>query len=69
MTGTVYTETVVHVAPTQFLNEAPYQVAIVSLDAGGRLTARITGDRVTIGDRVELAEERDQVSYYRKINA
>lgn len=69
MTGTVYTETVVHYAPTQFVNEAPYQVAIVSLDQGGRLTARIADERVAIGDRVELAEERDGISYFRKINA
>ena len=66
MIGTVYTETVVHVAPTQFVGEAPYQVAIVSLEDGKRVTARITGDRVAIDDRVELAEERNGVSYFRK---
>ncbi len=50
--GVVYTETVVHLAPPAFAAEAPYQVAIVTLENGSRLTARITGERVTIGDAV-----------------
>ena len=70
-TGTVYTETVVHSAPEQFAAEAPYQLAIVSLngdgDEGGRLTVRIEGPRVAIGDKVELAEERDGIPFYRRV--
>jgi len=65
-TGIIYTETVVHAAPEQFAAEAPYQLAIVTLDEGGRITARIAGDRVAIGDRVELAEERAGVPFFRK---
>ena len=38
--GVVYTETVVHAAPEQFVADAPYQLAIVSLEDGGRLTVR-----------------------------
>jgi uncharacterized OB-fold protein len=38
----------------------------VSLDSGGRLTARISGERVKIGDKVELAETRNGVEYFRK---
>ena len=64
-TGIVYTETVVHAAPEQFAAEAPYQLAIVTLDAGGRITARISGQRVVIGDKVELAEERGGVMFFR----
>ena len=66
MTGIVYTETVVHAAPEQFVAEAPYQLVIVSLDKGGRLTGRMAGDRAAIGDRVELAEERAGVPFFRK---
>jgi uncharacterized OB-fold protein len=66
-TGTVYTETVVYAAPAALAAEAPYQVAIVELDLVAsvaqavspadsshvtRLTARIRGERVAIGDRV-----------------
>ena len=65
-TGTVYTETVVHAAPAQFLADAPYQLAIVSLDGGGRRTVRILGGRVKIGDAVEFAEDRNGVAFFRK---
>lgn len=64
--GTVYTETVVHAAPEAFVQDAPYQVAIVILDHGGRVTGRILGDRVVIDDRVELIDTRDGVPYFRK---
>ena len=65
-TGVIYTETVVHAAPEQFAAEAPYQLVIVTLDEGGRVTARVAGDRVMIGDRVELAEERAGVMFFQK---
>ncbi len=64
--GTIYTETVVWSAPEAHLKEAPYQMAIVLLDAGGRLTARILGDRVRIGDAVIFEEYRDGVPFFRK---
>jgi uncharacterized OB-fold protein len=64
--GTVYTETVIYSAPEAFVAEVPYQTAIVSLDAGGRVTGRILGDRVEIDDRVAEVEERDGVPYFRK---
>ncbi len=51
-TGTVYTETVIYSAPEAFIKYAPYQTAIVTLDGGGRVTGRILGDRVAIGDHV-----------------
>lgn len=65
-TGTVYTETVVYSPPQIFVNDAPYQIAIVTLDGGRRLTGRIAGDRVAIGDRVTLAEFRNGIPYFRK---
>jgi uncharacterized OB-fold protein len=70
-TGVVYTETVVHAAPDQFVADAPYQLSIVSLDGGGRLTARITpGERVAIGDSVELdqavTDARNGIPFFRK---
>jgi uncharacterized OB-fold protein len=68
--GTVYTETIVHSPPEQYAADAPYQLAIIDLDAGGRLTVRILGkephERAHIGDRVEFVGERDGVAYYRK---
>jgi uncharacterized OB-fold protein len=66
-TANVYTETVVFAAPEQFVADAPYQLAIVIHEDGSRATVRITGDRVAIGDRVELVENRDGIAFYRAI--
>lgn len=67
MTGTVYTETVVHLAPEVFAKDAPYQVAIVTIEDGSRVTGRVLGGRVAIDDRVEQVETRDGVPFFRKI--
>jgi uncharacterized OB-fold protein len=64
--GVVYTETVVHSAPEAFVNEAPYQIAIVTLDTGRRLTARILGERAQIGDHVDFVELRNGIPFYKK---
>ncbi len=69
MTGTIYTETVVWSAPAQYASDAPYQLALVDVDGAARTTARIIGDHVIIGDRVELAETRDGVPFFRKQTA
>jgi uncharacterized OB-fold protein len=66
MMGVVYTETVVHMAPPAFEKDVPYQVAIVSLDTGERVTARIEGAHVSIDDRVTLVDTRDGVPFFRK---
>jgi len=67
----VYTETIVHAPPEQYAADAPYQLAIVDLKNGRRLTVRILGkepeDRARIGDRVEFVEEKNGVPYYRRV--
>jgi uncharacterized OB-fold protein len=65
-TGTVYTETVVHLAPERFAADVPYQVIIVVLDSGDRVTARVEGDRVAIDDRVVEIDSRDGIPIFRK---
>jgi uncharacterized OB-fold protein len=65
-TGTVYTETVVHAAAERFAAETPFQVIIVDLDGGGRVTARADGERVSIGDTVVETESPDVVPHFRK---
>ncbi|HVX67396.1 MAG TPA: OB-fold domain-containing protein [Bryobacteraceae bacterium] len=62
----VYTETVVHSAPEAYVGEAPYQIAIVILEDGSRVTGRISGERVAIDDEVISAGTRDGVPYFRK---
>jgi uncharacterized OB-fold protein len=65
-TGTVYTETVIYSAAPAFSADVPFQTAIVSLDEGGRVTGRVTGDRVSIGDHVTEVEIRDGVPFFKK---
>jgi uncharacterized OB-fold protein len=64
--GIVYTDTVVHLAPERFAADVPYQVIIVTLDDGSRVTARVEGERVAIDDRVVDAGARDGIPYFRK---
>jgi uncharacterized OB-fold protein len=64
--GVVYTDTIVHLAPQRFAADVPYQVIIVKLDDGSRVTARVDGERVTIDDRVVEAGLRDGIPYFRK---
>lgn len=64
--GIVYTDTVVHTAPERYVSEAPYQIAIVDLGEQHRVTARILGERVQIGDAVQFSEWRAGVPYFTK---
>ena len=53
-------------APPAFEKDVPYQVAIVTLDTGGRVTGRIEGERVSVDDRVALVDSREGVPFFRK---
>jgi len=64
--GVVYTDTIVHLAPERFAADVPYQVIIVKLDDGSRVTARVDGERVVIDDRVVESAMRDGIPYFRK---
>ena len=64
--GTVYTETVVFSPPEAYVNDVPYQLAIIQLDSGRRLTGRIDGERAQIGDHVTFFEFRNNVPFFRK---
>jgi uncharacterized OB-fold protein len=64
--GTVYTETVVYSPPEAYVNDVPYQLAIIELENGRRLTGRIDGDRAQIGDKVKFVDFRNNVPFFRK---
>jgi uncharacterized OB-fold protein len=64
--GTIYTETVVYSPPEAYVNDVPYQLAIVELASGRRVTGRVDGERVHIGDSVQFAEFRNNVPYFSK---
>jgi uncharacterized OB-fold protein len=63
--GRVYTETTIYAAPREFMAEAPYQLIMVTLEDGTRVTGRVAGGPVRIDDDVELAEERAGVPFFR----
>lgn len=61
--GKIITYTVIRVAPKQFSFQAPYPVAIIELDGGGRITAQITDanlEEVKIGARVRIVLRKIQ---------
>jgi uncharacterized protein len=64
--GIVYTETVVYSPPEAYVNDAPYQLAIIQLENGRRLTGRIDGERAAIGEQVAFFEFRNSVPFFRK---
>ena len=66
MTGTIYTETTVYAAPEAFVAEAPYQIAIVTLENGERVTGRVRGERVAIEDQVTITEQESGVAIFLK---
>ena len=62
--GTVYSQTTLYAAAEPFEKDLPFQIAIIELAGGLRLTARIRGPKVEIGDSVSEVEERDGVYYF-----
>ncbi len=61
-TGKIYSFSRVHVAPEQFKSIVPYYLAIIDLDAGPRLLARLhtqEGDLVRIDAPVELVSSEN----------
>ena len=64
--GVVYTETLVYSPTPQFVDDVPYQLAIVEFPDGHRLMSRIAGERAAIGDRVDFLEFRNDVAFFQK---
>ena len=62
--GRVYSCTTLYAAAEPFEKDLPFQIAIVEFEDGQRLTVRITGPRVDIGDNVKLVEEKDGVQFF-----
>lgn len=62
--GTVYSCTMLQAAATPFEKNLPFQIAIIELEEGPRLTARIQGEPVKIGDTVKQVEEKNGVQVF-----
>jgi hypothetical protein len=55
-TAKIFTYTIIHTAPPEFVKQQPYIIAIVELDEGPRLTAQLVDiepENVKIGLRVK----------------
>lgn len=67
--GTIYSYTVIHVAPAEYAHLAPYTVALIELEGTtAKLTARLS-EEVVIGDKVVLEEEVDGAYVFKRENA
>ena len=62
--GTLVSFTVIHIAPDEFKEEAPYYIAIVELEEGTRISARLLGfdplkpEEVKLGIPLRLAYDK-----------
>ncbi|TXT55984.1 MAG: hypothetical protein BAJATHORv1_30368 [Candidatus Thorarchaeota archaeon] len=52
--GTLVSFTVIHIAPDEFVDEAPYYIAIIELEEGSRVTCRLEGFDPLKPEEVEL---------------
>lgn len=52
--GEVYSYTKIHAAPKDYANIAPYDIILVDLDEGLRITGRYTGKNVEINQKVQV---------------
>ncbi|RYG72950.1 nucleic acid-binding protein [Lentibacillus lipolyticus] len=63
--GEVYSFTKIHAAPKRFATLAPYNIILVDLEEGLRLTARYEGDELAIGKQVIFSEKVDGAYVFR----
>ena len=66
--GRIYTYTTIYVAPESFKDQVPYDIVIVELDEGVRVTARIKKmdeAPIKIGDPVQFLK-KDEIGYWFK---
>lgn len=65
LTGTILTWTKVHVPPKGFLSQAPYVIAVVSLENGKKYTAQLAdwnNEHLKIGQQVKSVLRRTRES-------
>jgi uncharacterized OB-fold protein len=62
--GKVYSWTTLHAAAEAFEKDLPFQIAIIQLEEGPRVTARIEGKHVKIDDEVSFVREQNGASFF-----
>ena len=63
--GTVYSFTIIRVAPPEYVDFAPYTVALIQLTENLRITAFIQ-EAVSIGEKVRWKETKNQTFIFEK---
>lgn len=66
--GMVYSCTTLYASAEPFEKDLPFQIAIIELEEGPRLTVRIQGDHVEIGESVKEIAKQDGVWFFGKGN-
>ena len=66
---TIYSQTTLHMEAEPFEKDLPFQMAIIELEEGPRLTARIEGEPVAIGDSVQVTREADGVWFFTTLSS
>ena len=65
--GTILSHTTIRVPPLGFEDQVPYDIAVIELDEGINLSARIVGDetvRPKIGDGVHFVKKENGAHYF-----
>jgi len=63
-TGIIYSYTTIRVAAGKYESQLPYIVALVELDGGLRVTARLEGEQTSIGQRVKLNRVDESIYWF-----
>lgn len=68
--GTIYSFTTIYVAPTQLRDQAPYEIALVKLPQGVKVTARIErtpAEGIEIGMPVRFTKRDEQGLWFKVV--
>jgi len=69
--GTVYSYTTIRVAPEAYRDQAPYDIAIVEMKSGVRITARVQAEvagKVQIGEQVKFLRADENGYWFKAVN-
>ncbi|MED1467046.1 Zn-ribbon domain-containing OB-fold protein [Bacillus salipaludis] len=62
--GSIYSYTTIRVATGKYASQLPYIVALVELDGGLRVTARLEGDQASISQSVKLNRIEESIYWF-----
>lgn len=65
--GVIYSHTRIYATSEKFSNQVPYDVILVELENGLKITARIETNGVEIGKQVELSHLDNSVYWFKAI--